>query len=250
MIRLLAPLFLLLASATANAGSPAPHSRHTDAQCEAPSEYLRFDADLAVARAGVRDAHRLDIVALGSSTTQGIGSSRPGADYPSRLQVELTDQLPGVTITVWNRGVGGQTARDMLERLHTDAIDLSPQLVVWQTGVNDAIDHVPVDQFADTLRQGIDVLREHDIDVMLMDMQYYPASIRLPDYGEYLEAMRAVAEEKQVPVFRRFDLMKYWLTSGEFNLDELLSRDGLHMVDRSYYCLALELADAIVAELR
>jgi hypothetical protein len=53
-----------------------------------------------------------------------------------------------------------------------------------------------------------------------------------------------------VPVFRRFDLIKYWLTSGESDLGQLLSSDGLHMVDRSYYCLALELSDATVAELR
>lgn len=249
-MRALALLFLLLAPATASAESPARHSRYTDAQCEAPSEYLRFDADLTVARASVRDQHRLEIVALGSSTTQGVGSSKPGADYPSRLQAELSELLPGVAVTVWNRGVGGQTARDMVERFYSDAVDPQPQLVIWQTGVNDAIDHVPVDRFAETLRQGIDVLREHGIDVILMDMQYYPASVRLPDYGEYLDAMREVAEEKHVPVFRRFDMMKYWLASGEFNLDELLSRDGLHMVDRGYYCLALELADAIVGELR
>ena len=93
------------------------------------------------------------------------------------------------------------------------------------------------------------MLREHDIDVILMDMQYYPASSRLPDYGEYLDAMREVAQEKHVPVFRRFDVMKYWLSSGEFDLDELLSRDGLHMVDRSYHCLALELSDTIAGEL-
>lgn len=241
-------LLLLLLLASVNAASD-PLPTDADDQCQAPSEYLRFDADLVVARASVRDQHRLDIIALGSSTTQGVGSTKSGADYPSQLQAELSRRLPGVAITVWNQGVGGQTARDMLERLYTDAIDLNPQLVIWQTGVNDAIEHVPVDQFADTLRQGIDVLREHDIDVILMDMQYYPASSRLPDYGEYLDAMREVAQEKHVPVFRRFDVMKYWLSSGEFDLDELLSRDGLHMVDRSYHCLALELSDTIAGEL-
>ena len=243
----LALLLLLLALSGAKADPP---SLDSDEQCLAPSEYVRFDADLAHARDGIREQRRLNIVALGSSTTQGAGSSTPGADYPSRLQTELSERLPGVAVTVWNRGVGGQTARDMLERLYTDAVDLGPQLVIWQTGVNDALNHVPVDQFADTLRQGIDVLREHGIDAVLMEMQYYPASARLPHYGEYLDALREVGREKQVPVFRRFDLMKYWLTSGEFEMDQLLSSDGLHMVDRSYYCLALELSDAIVAELR
>lgn len=247
MMPMLAFLLLLLAQPEAKADSPSIDS---DEQCQAPSEYVHFDAGLARAKAGIHEQRRLDIVALGSSTTQGAGSSRLGADYPSRLQTELSERLPGVAVTVWNRGIGGQTARDMLERLYTDAIDLGPHLVIWQTGVNDAINHVPVDQFADTLRQGIDLLREHGIDAMLMDMQYYPASARLPHYGDYLDAMREVAREKRVPVFRRFDLIKYWLTSGEFELGQLLSSDGLHMVDRSYYCLALELSDATVAELR
>lgn len=247
MMPMLAFLLLLLAQPGVKADPPSIDS---DEQCQVPSEYVRFNADLAHAKAGIRDRRRLDIVALGSSTTQGAGGTSPGADYPSRLQTELSERLPGVAVTVWNRGIGGQTARDMLERLYTDAVDLGPQLVIWQTGVNDAINHVPVDQFADTLRQGIDLLREHGIDAILMDMQYYPASARLPHYGDYLDAMREVAREKQVPIFRRFDLMKYWLTSGEFELGQLLSGDGLHMVDRSYYCLALELSDAIVAELR
>jgi lysophospholipase L1-like esterase len=247
MMPTFALLLLLLALPSARAEPP---STDTDEQCQAPSEYVRFNTDLAHAKASIREQSHLDIVALGSSTTQGAGSSRPGSDYPSRLQTELSERLPGVTVTVWNQGLGGQTARDMLERIYKDVVDLGPQLVIWQTGVNDAIEDIPVEQFADTLRQGIDVLRAHEIDIILMDLQYYPASARVPDYGEYLAAMREVAREKQVPIFHRFDLMKYWLTSGEFELDELLSRDGLHMVDRSYYCLALKLSDAIVGELR
>lgn len=238
---------LLLGAPRVNADQPVPD---TDEQCQAPSEYVRFDADLIQVKTSVRQDHRLDIVALGSSTTQGAGSTGTGADYPSQLQKELAERLPGIAVTVWNRGIGGQTARDMLERLYSDAVDMTPQLVIWQTGVNDAIDGVPVDQFKETLRQGIEILHKNSIDVILMDMQYYPASTHLPQYKEYLEAMRHVAHEKNIPLFRRFDLMKYWLRSGEFSFDQLLSKDGLHMVDRSYHCLALELADAIENELR
>lgn len=244
------PLLVLFLAVPVAASLADPHPVDDDLQCSAPSEYLRFDAALPNAKASVGQHRRLDIVALGSSTTQGAGSSGNGADYPSQLQDQLSQRLPGVEVNVWNRGIGGQTARQMLERIYSDAIELGPSLVIWQTGVNDAISGVPIDELEDILRHGIQMLRAQGIDTILMDLQYYPGSARLPNYGDYVQAMQSVAREQAVPIFRRFDIMKYWMTSGRFEMGELLSRDGLHMVDRSYHCLAVELAEAIEADLR
>lgn len=247
---MIVPLLVLFLALPVAGSLADPYPVDDDLQCSAPSEYLKFDAALPGAKASVAQHRRLDIVALGSSTTQGTGSSGSGSDYPSQLQEQLSQRLPGVTVTVWNRGVGGQTARQMLERLSSDAIELGPNLVIWQTGVNDAISGVPIGELKDILRHGIRMLRAHGIDTILMDLQYYPGSFRLPDYRDYVEAMQMVAREEAVPIFRRFDIMKYWMTSGQFEMAEPLSRDGLHMVDRSYHCLAVELAEAIAADLR
>jgi acyl-CoA thioesterase I len=241
---LLAPVFvmLLLGASPTFAAPPAKE------KCMAPAGYVQFDIALPNARASMAEWGILTIVALGSSTTQGAGSSKPGSDYPSRLQDELARRFPNIEIRVLNRGIGGQTARDMLDRVYTDVLTNHPSLTIWQTGVNDVLQEVPIDQFEETLRQGIDVLHGSNVDVILMDMQYYPASDRIPDYEDYLRAMREIAEEKQVLLFRRYDIMKYWVESGQFRIDdELLLHDQFHLADPSYSCFGSQLADALQA---
>ena len=62
--------------------------------------------------------------------------------YPSRLAVELKALFPRVAITVLNRGVSGETARDMLARFDRDVIAEKPDLVLWQVGTNSVLrDH-------------------------------------------------------------------------------------------------------------
>ena len=62
--------------------------------------------------------------------------------YPSRLEVELKALLPGLPITVLNRGVNGEDAREMLARFDADVFAEKPDLVLWQVGSNSVLrDH-------------------------------------------------------------------------------------------------------------
>ena len=59
------------------------------------------------------------IVAIGSSSTAGVGASAPETTYPSRLEAELKARIPGAAIRVVNHGVSGDQVRDMLARFDT-----------------------------------------------------------------------------------------------------------------------------------
>jgi acyl-CoA thioesterase-1 len=214
-------------------------------RCKAPKELLRFKAPLHHLAAAVRTTREIKIVALGSSSTAGTGASGRGACYPSRLEAELNTRYPGKRFTVINLGVGGQLARTMLARIGTEVLTQKPTLVIWQTGVNDAISDVGVDDFRGTLRRGIAELTSHGIDVILLDMQYYPRSEYVARYRDYLTAMRDVGKEKNIPILHRFDIMKYWVASAQFSADELLAPDRFHANDLTYGCLADILADAM-----
>lgn len=71
------------------------------------------------------------IVALGDSLTYGYPYS-PGSSW-----VALTAKELGVTI--YNRGVNGETSLDMLERLERDVLSLQPDVVIILAGSNDAL---------------------------------------------------------------------------------------------------------------
>ncbi len=186
------------------------------------------------------------IVALGSSSTQGAGASHPKMCYPAQLEAELNRRFhPDKHFEVVNRGVGGEMASDMLARLDSQVLSLKPDLVIWQTGVNDAIAGVSLEDFRMELGQGIDAIKAAGADVILLDLQYYPRSERVAGYRDYLRAMATVATEKAVPILRRHAYMKHLLDSRKFTAAQILAPDLFHLNDLSYRCLGNMVADAI-----
>jgi acyl-CoA thioesterase-1 len=187
----------------------------------------------------------LRIVAFGSSSTQGAGASSPTASYPSRLEDYLEARLPG-GVDVVNAGVGGEDADDMLPRVPA-IVALRPDLVIWQTGSNDPLRDVPLGRFTAETRRGVAMLRSAGIDVMLMEPQDARRLQAEPDAPRFRLALRAIAAEMQVPLIRRYDLMREWLAKGVLTPSELLSADGLHMADRGYARLAVAVGEQILA---
>ena len=210
---------------------------------------VRFAAPLTNLVKAFRAGKLIRVVALGSSSTAGSGASSPHASYPAQLDDELERRFDGWDFKVTNLGVGGQLAADMLERMDKHVLPREPHLVLWQTGVNDAIRDVGVESYKRTLKAGIDKLRRHGIDVILVQMQFYPKSERVLGYKDYLQAMHEVAAAEEIPVFRRFSIMKHFIKSGQFTASQLLSPDLFHMNDLSYGCLAGLMADAIEEQL-
>jgi lysophospholipase L1-like esterase len=209
---------------------------------------VRFDAPLPKFAAALAKGEPVRIVALGSSSTQGIGASSPKACYPVKLQAELLQRFPQSKITVENLGIGGQLATDMLRRIKKDVIGRKPTLVIWQTGVNDAMRYVPVDKFRETVIAGVDELQRAGIDVVLLDMQYFPKAEKVRDFPRFLVAMRQIAEQRRIPILQRFAIMKNLVTSAQYTPQQLLAADQFHPNDFSYGCLGSLMAEALQGE--
>src|SRR5262245_40844120 len=119
------------AHAQATAGTPA---------CIAPAESARFTRRLPRLAERVAQRRPINIVAVGSSSTAGVGASSSAATYPARLEVLLRERTPGVgMINVLNRGVGGEEIRDMLARFDRDVTAERPDLVLWQLCTNSVL---------------------------------------------------------------------------------------------------------------
>jgi acyl-CoA thioesterase I len=209
---------------------------------------MRFDAPLPKFSATLAAGQPVRIVALGSSSTQGIGASNPNACYPVKLQAELKQRFPAAKITVENLGIGGQLATDMLRRIQKDVIARKPTVVIWQTGVNDAMRNVPVDKFRETVVAGVDELQRAGIDVVLLDMQYFPKADKVRDFPRFLVTMRQIAEQHRIPILQRFAIMKHMVTSAQYTPQQLLASDQFHPNDLSYGCLGSIMADALQSE--
>lgn len=214
-------------------------------RCGVPESFIAQDEPLARTAQKLRRGKPIKIVAIGSSSTEGVGASEPGNAYPARLEDELTRLWPRANITVVNRGVGGERVQHILARFDKDVFAENPDLVIWQSGTNGALRDDKADSLRDAVMDGIDRLRGAGIDVVLMSPQYAPSFNRQQRNLLHVEAIRSAGREAGVAVFRRFEIMQYWLASGQMTLDEMLSPDGLHLNDLSYGCIANQMAALI-----
>ena len=215
--------------------------------CAAPLALGHLAVALPRTRAKLDAGLPVKIVTLGSSSTAGAGASATRFSYPSRLAVELSQRRPGATIQIVNRGINGEDAWENVARLDTDVIDGHPDLVIWQMGTNAILHDVDYEDFDRTVQKGLDRMRQAGIEVLLMDLQYAPRVIEVPNHLRMLEHFDSLGARNAVPVFHRYAVMKHWADAMRTDYVGMISSDGLHMNDTSYGCLAQRLADAIVA---
>jgi acyl-CoA thioesterase I len=211
--------------------------------CRAASELISLGTTLPRLAAAVHSGREPVIVALGSSSTEGVGASDPTRAYPARLAAELRDRH-GMAVTVINKGVGGEVTTDMLRRLEQDVLVHVPALVIWQTGSNTAMRHVDPGNHHKAMIEGLERLSAAGVDVVVMDPQYAPRIIAAPRHQEIVAQLQEEADRAGAGVFHRFRIMRSWHEAG-IGFDETLSPDGVHMNDWSYGCVARLLADAL-----
>ena len=186
------------------------------------------------------------ILAIGSSSTEGIGATEAKFAYPAQLMVELNSLNHIVNVDVRNAGIGGETIEQTLTRLENELNTYKPDLVLWQVGTNDAIGETGRSTaFQKLIDVGIKSIKQHKADVMLIDQQFY---LKIPDlarYERFVDYVHTAAETNDVAVFPRYKLMKAW-NSLPGGVTPMLGPDGFHMGNRGYSCLANLIADQIV----
>ena len=213
--------------------------------CDAPIDLTRLANPLPHFGKKLSLGEPVTIVAIGSSSTAGAGASSTKATYPSRLVVELNQHFPKLSITMLNRGVGGEEVPDMLARFDSAVVAAKPDLVLWQLGTNSVIrDHRLTNHDA-LIRAGIAKIRAAGADIVLIDPQYAPKVIARPEAEQMVALISGTAKKEDVDLFRRFDVMRHWYNVDHLTFDIFVSPDGLHMNDWSYACMAKALGNAI-----
>lgn len=208
-----------------------------EAPCHASQPVFSAPAKLERVASKLRRHEPVRILAIGSSSTQGIGASSPAFSYPSQLQADLA-RIWKTTVFVENAGKGGETIPETVGRLEAALETGKPDLVIWQVGTNDAVKGGDEARFSALLRQGIDAAQAHGVEVLLVDQQYYTAIKDPARYERFVNMVGTMAAAEKVPVFLRYKLMKTWSERSADVLVSMLSSDGFHMGDRGYDCMA------------
>jgi acyl-CoA thioesterase I len=225
----------------ANSGQP----ESTSFECHVPDLVAWGGASEITLRSLPVGLPEVRIVFLGSSSTAGAGASTRQRSFVAQFDHALRGRMPGGRIQVFNAGINGDTTADMLRRLRTDVLSRRPAVVIWQTGVNDVLQGVPINQFRRELSSGIAELTSHAIQVILIDPQDFVGAAKLPNFSGYVSTIESAARQTRVTLLQRYRVMRYLSQQRAGGLASLLDPDGLHMNDYTHKCIGELLAAGI-----
>ncbi|MBN9602963.1 MAG: SGNH/GDSL hydrolase family protein [Afipia felis] len=189
----------------------------------------------------------ITVVALGSSSTAGYGTTSSTYTYPSRLAEQLRRKYPRARISVINRGMGGQEVPQMVQRLQSSVLDSNPDLVIWQLGTNTVVRGEDSSGVASMVEAGVAKIQATGADVVLIDPQYVPAvTAKKEGANKMVQLIRDVGRLRHVSVFPRFEVMRQWHEDEKLPFESFSISDGLHLNDWGYACFAQLLGDTII----
>jgi len=235
-----------------DASVPAPvPTPAAPAACEVPDYLLTGDIALPKVAEVIKAARPLNILVIGSrSSTINVGAAAASeaAAYPGQMLAALKAKLPAIEVNLSVEIQAKKTAEEIASGLGKLVESKKPTLVIWQTGTVDAMRSVDPDDFRTAVDEGVVASKEAGADVVLVNPQYSPRTESMISASPYLDNMRVVAQEHEVPLFDRFALMKTWSESGEFDL--FTAVHGAELAKRVHNCLGRALSEFILAAAR
>jgi hypothetical protein len=229
-----------LAAPLARAGDAVPAA---PAACELPPYLLATDSQLHKVAETVKSGKPLEILVIGSRSTTIPASE--DSSYPARMQAVLKDKLPPaetvhVSVEIHSKKTAEEAAGTFVKLMEAK----TPTLVIWQTGTVDAIRSIDPDDFRGAVTEGVAALQNAGADVVLMNLQYSPRTETMISALPYLDNMRVVAQEHDIPLFDRFAMMRQWNDQGQFDL--FSPSRGPELAKQVHDCIGRALAQFVI----
>jgi hypothetical protein len=95
------------------------------------------------------------------------------------------------------------------------------------------------------VRAGIEELRAAGVEVVLINMQFSRETDAMIHFEPYLFAMGQVADANDVPLFRRYGIMRYWAESGLLDLRVRDTEKRRELAVKLYDCIGRAMADFV-----
>jgi acyl-CoA thioesterase I len=141
------------------------------------------DRPLPNSATALQQRKRIKILAIGASSTAVLGMGR-------------------------NRGFSGELADAAGERIRIEVALNQPDIVLWQVGTNDAFAQVSVADFEASVVNTVRWLKEHNVDVILVGLQYAKSLAKDAHYQAIRMSLRRVALAENVLRIGRYESME------------------------------------------
>jgi lysophospholipase L1-like esterase len=186
---------------------------------------------------------RLKILAIGSTPKAVLGLGRNG----TLLERILERTIKGLDVDIVNRGFSGELAEAAGERIRIEVALNEPDIVLWQVGTNDALAHVPVDAFEQSVTGTVQWLKEHNVDVILVGLRYAKSLTKDPHYQAIRTTLSRIATAEKVLRIGRYEAMEV-LARTMASTDQPVLED-FGQTEAGYNCMAQYIARTITVGL-
>jgi len=193
----------------------------------------------------LQERKQIKILAIGASSTAVLGWRREGK--PPLLEQMLERSIKGLDIEIINRGFSGELAQAAGTRIKIEVALNHPDIVLWQVGTNDAFAQVPVEDFEASVRETLQWLKAHNIDVILVGLHYMKQLAKNEHYQAIRASLQRMSSQENVLRIRRYE-------AGEI-LGRTLREAGrpepsdFGLNESGYNCMAQYVARAIAVGL-
>lgn len=214
------------------AQGPAPPA--LSRECQTPGVRISGEVPLPSVTQAIRLRKTIRILTIGASSKGGKNAADGG--YQAIIEAMMEKTIPNVDVKMIDRGVSGELAKDAGERIRTEVALMNPDLVIWQLGTHDALMHVPVDDFKQSVVSTLDFLRRHDIDVVMVGLHYLRQLVPDQHYQSIRSALREIAESKKVLWIGRYEAMQ--VIEQARRTGKGPSPNEFTLTDNGYACLS------------
>ena len=211
--------------------------------CQTPGLKVVLDKPLPNTLAALRDRKVIKILTIGASASVGMDAATGG--YQDVIENTLEKTITGLDVQIIDRGISGELARDAVERMKTEVALTEPDLVLWQVGTNDALAQIPVEEFSETVSSAIRWLKERNLDVALVGLQYIRNMRNDPHYQAVRVALAHITENEKIIRISRYEAVEMMERMRQRASEPLLNPFAL--TEEGYSCLAEYVVRAITS---
>jgi hypothetical protein len=185
--------------------------------------------------AAVASGGPIEVLAVGLGNMRSGGMEGP---FANAFHEALQRGLPGREVRVTVVPTPGMLAKDAADRVRRGVAEGEPALVVWRTGLADALAVTDPARFRRIVQRAAAWISAQNADLVLVDLAYTGAGAHEPTYRRYVDALAQVGREGEAAVFRRYAITEAWARAGV----------APGQMAESEACLAQILADAILRQ--
>ncbi len=146
----------------------------------------------------LREGKPVTIIALGDSLTQGWMVRKGYVDF---FLDDLRETYPGSSITLFNRGVPGDTAHGGLNRLRDHVLDDNPDCTMIQFALNDAFLGYTPDRYGKHMEEIIDQIHSNtDSEIVIVTSVPVMFEQENKTAERYYDRLHDISREMNLPI--------------------------------------------------